>query len=103
MICYVCYSDLTETIIDFGDVALAGNFLTKDQIGHEDKYPLKLKYCHNCHAVQVDKTVPPEELFFNYRYHSSTIPKLNTHFKQYAEYVVDRFLPPSIVTIVAIF
>jgi SAM-dependent methyltransferase len=79
--------------MDFGEVALAGAFLTKEQFAAERKYPMRLNFCRDCFAVQVIDHVPADVLFTDYFYFSSSIGTLREHFKSYAAELAKRFLP----------
>jgi len=74
---------------------LAGNFLSKNEIGKEKKYPLRVFFCKNCSLVQVLDIIPKEELFTKYFYLSSVTKTLSNHFKEYAKEMVNRFLIPG--------
>jgi len=89
-----------HSIIDFGDVALAGGFLKKDDIANEPKFPLRTFFCTECYAVQVVDIVEPDVLFKNYFYFSSAIRSLKEHFVDYAMEVSSRFLIPEEATVV---
>lgn len=89
--------------MDFGEVALAGGFLRKDQFQSEQKFPLRLGFCSGCFAVQILDVVPADVLFKNYFYFSSAIGTLREHFVDYATEVVSRFLPePAKATVLEI-
>ena len=91
--CAICTSTDLFPVIDFGRVALAGRFLTEKQLKNEPRYRLQVLFCEKCYAVQVSHIVPPQELFENYFYHSSSILTLREHFRDYAKRVVERFMP----------
>lgn len=93
-ICAFCNSTHLSPVIDFGDVALAGAFLKPDAFLREKKFPLRVYFCCDCYAVQVVDKIPPDELFQNYFYFSSSIGTLVEHFRSYAEEVTKRFLKP---------
>lgn len=97
--CSFCDSRRVSLIMDFGDVALAGAFVTKDQIPTEQRYPMRLGFCQDCYAVQVIEKIPPEILFKDYFYFSSSIGTLCDHFVEYAKDMTDRFLDPSSATV----
>ena len=88
-----CGSSALTEIIDFGDVALAGAFLKKEEFPKEKKYPLALIFCKDCYVLQVRKHIDPEILFATDFYFSSAIKTLRDHFAKYASDVVSRFLP----------
>jgi methylation protein EvaC len=92
-ICAFCGSSALADVIDFGNVAVAGAFLTKNEIPNENKYPLKVVFCKDCFAVQVRDHIDPEVLFKTDFYFSSAIQTLRDHFADYAAEVVKRFLP----------
>lgn len=93
MKCAFCSSERLVDVVDFGDVALAGGFLKKEQIPAEKKYPLVIVFCEDCYAVQVRDHIDPEVLFETDFYFSSAIKTLRDHFSSYASEVVERFLP----------
>lgn len=86
-------------IMDFGKVALAGAFLMPVQFAEEKTFPLRLYFCHDCHAVQVIDKIPADILFHNYFYFSSSIGTLRDHFQNYATEVTSRFLTPETATV----
>ncbi|MGE4239644.1 class I SAM-dependent methyltransferase [Ramlibacter sp.] len=92
-LCAFCDSSRLSPVMDFGEVALAGAFLTPDQFDGERKFPLRVCFCNDCYAVQVIDKVPADVMFQNYFYFSSSIGTLRNHFKAYAEEVSARFLP----------
>lgn len=91
--CVFCGSTKLSEVIDFGEMALAGGFLKKEQIPSEKKYPLAIDFCEDCYAVQVRDHIDPEVLFETDFYFSSAIKTLRDHFTDYAAEVVGRFLP----------
>ncbi len=97
--CAFCDSGRMSEVIDFGEVALAGGFLKREQFDAEKKFPLRVHYCHDCHAVQVVDVVPADVLFNNYFYFSSSIGTLRDHFSDYAAEVTSRFLEPEKSTV----
>ncbi|MGQ0545789.1 MAG: methyltransferase domain-containing protein [Betaproteobacteria bacterium] len=100
--CAFCGSRALESIIDFGDVALAGAFVKPEQFAGERHYRLRACFCTECFALQLPDVVDPVELFANYFYFSSAIRSLREHFLDYASEVVARFLRPERSTVVEI-
>ncbi|MDO8463066.1 MAG: class I SAM-dependent methyltransferase [bacterium] len=91
--CRFCGGTNLHTILDFGNVPLAGGFLKAEQFADEEYYPLDLKVCTDCTLVQVPNAVSGEKLFReHYFYFSSKIQTLVTHCAAFAQDVVDRFL-----------
>ena len=99
-VCSFCDSKNINQVMDFGEVALAGGFLKKEQFHHEKKFPLSVYYCEDCYALQVINIVNPDILFKDYFYFSSAINTLRDHFEDYAKEVTERFLEPHKATVV---
>lgn len=85
--------------MDFGEVGLAGAFLTRQQFATEKTFPMRLHFCEDCYAVQVTDIVPADVMFQDYFYFSSSIGTLREHFKHYAAEVTERFLQPASATV----
>ena len=100
--CAFCGSRALESIIDFGEVALAGAFVKPPQFADEPRYRLRAVFCTACCALQLPDVVDPKQLFANYFYFSSAIRSLREHFLDYASEVVSRFLRPERSTVVEI-
>ena len=97
--CAFCDSRRLGLVMDFGEVGLAGGFLKPEQFATEQTYPMRLHYCHDCHAVQVTDIVPAEVMFRDYFYFSSAIGTLRDHFQRLAGEVSRRFFDPSKATV----
>ena len=93
--CRFCNAKRLHSILDFGNVALAGGFLLPRDFKDERKYPLELCICEECCLLQVVNVVSAGSLFKNYFYFSSAIGTLRNHFEDYARDVSDRFLSKS--------
>lgn len=87
--CAICYNQFLKNIINFGEISLAGNFPTEDQIDTCKRYPLNLLYCDKCHLVQTDSIIDSDFLFKDYRYMSSI--GLSSHFNSVADMYQKRF------------
>jgi SAM-dependent methyltransferase len=92
MLCRVCDSTDLELAVDLGLQPWCNNFLTKDQVGREPFYPLRLVYCHDCATAQLHYTVPKETMFGDHTYLSGITRSLSEHFRGVAEDVDARFL-----------
>ena len=79
--------------MDFGEMALAGGFVTADQFNREKKYPMRLYFCESCFGVQIVDKINESDLFEDYFYFSSSINTLSDHFKDHAKELVKRFFP----------
>jgi SAM-dependent methyltransferase len=91
MKCRVCDSNNLELAIDLGSQPWANNFLKKEEVGKEPFYPLRVLFCHNCSAAQLDTTVPKETMFSDHTYLSGVTKSLSEHFRKIAEEADSRF------------
>jgi methylation protein EvaC len=89
--CACCDLPLSEmhTVLDLGDVPLAGFFPAENEKEKESSFPLKLMYCDRCKLVQTDSVIDPDTLFKDYRYLSSV--GLAGHFKNFAVWLNEHF------------
>ena len=89
--CLGCGAALTRTFIDLGLSPLANNYVPLDKTNIPDSlYPLHARVCDECLLVQVDRVVPPEEIFSEYAYFSSYSESWLNHCKAYAHAMIDR-------------
>jgi hypothetical protein len=79
------YTNDYEIILDLGNQPWANNFLTKEKIGTEPKYPLQLVYCNQSELLQLSYFVPKEIMFKEHFYLSGTTRTLLQHFYNLAE------------------
>lgn len=88
--CRCCGHGDLKGSLSLGMSPLANNLLdTADQ--HVDMYPLELEWCPQCYNVQLTCVVPPQQLFNNYLYVSSTSPVFREHFQQAADRYITEF------------
>ncbi len=97
--CRGCGSDSVELAVDLGSMPLAGDYLLPqtEPIGDEHFYPLMIHICNDCGLLQNMQVIPPERLYKEYRFSSSTVQPLVDHFKKYAFWLHDRFSPKFVV------
>jgi SAM-dependent methyltransferase len=70
--CRSCGQAGLEPILSLGQMPLANRLPQADQLAEpEPRYPLDLAFCPACALVQINETVPPEELFREYAYFSA--------------------------------
>ena len=91
MQCRVCDSTNLQLAVDLGYQPWCNNFLTKEEIGKELVYPLRLFYCHDCTTPQLDYTVKKEIMFGSHTYLSGVTQSLSEHFRSVAETVDSKF------------
>jgi SAM-dependent methyltransferase len=82
---------------------LVNYFLKKEEIPLEKKYDLSVGFCKKCYLAQLTEIVPPEELFRNYIYFSSTSKSFLEHCKKIASYLTKKLnlSPKSLVLEIA--
>lgn len=91
--CRYCNSALSTPFLELGSIPLANSFLTRDQLNQpEFNCPLSLCYCSTCSLVQLSHVVPPDLMFSNYLYVSSTTQTFRKHFSDYAKDLKKRLL-----------
>jgi len=86
--CRYCDSALEESFLELGTMALANSFISVNQVGEEEfSCPLNVTQCSRCTLVQLTHAVPPEIMFSEYLYVSSTTKTFRDHFEAYAQAV----------------
>src|SRR5271165_4649208 len=91
MNCRICDSTDLDLAIDLGMHPWANQFLRAAELGSEPRYPLRVVFCHACHAAQLDYTVKKEVMFSDHTYLSGITRSLGEHFGRIAEEVDRRF------------
>ncbi|HEY5595068.1 MAG TPA: class I SAM-dependent methyltransferase [Nitrospiria bacterium] len=76
-----------------GEMALANRFLSEADLKSADEktYPLDVYVCESCGLVQIGCTVPPDLLFKDYIYFSSTSDAVHKHAEYLAQSFRERF------------
>ena len=91
--CRICSGKKTRKFLTIGPTPLANAFLRQDQLnGNEASFPLDVYFCETCGLVQLGYVVPPEIMFRDYIYVSSTSDTIPRYFGEYADEVAARFL-----------
>ena len=81
--CRVCGGGLNH-YLSLGFSPLANN-LINDKNELTENYPLDLNFCKQCFNSQLSVVVPPNKMFDNYLYLSSTSEKFRKHFSDIAK------------------
>lgn len=89
--CRGCKNKDFSLVLDLGEQPWCNDFLTKEQLGNENKYPLRLTHCDSCGLLQLDYTVPKETMFGDHKYCSGMTKTLLNHFYEVAEENVKQF------------
>jgi SAM-dependent methyltransferase len=87
--CAICGGEEFVTVLNYGEVSLAGFFPKEDQLNNIKTYELSLLYCPTCHLLQSNSIVEADYLFKDYRYLSSV--SLQKHFNEYSKYLIEYF------------
>lgn len=86
--CRLCKAKNLKLVLDLGKSPTPNSFLKKSQLSKPEPYfPLKVNFCAKCGQVQLSHVVPPELMFRNYAYISSTSPIMVAHFEEYTSSV----------------
>ncbi len=88
--CRSCGNIHLERVISLGASPLANNLLDSADEAVET-YPLEMNYCAECHNCQLSCVVPPENMFDNYLYVSSTSQTFRKHFEDTAKKYIKKF------------
>lgn len=91
MQCRGCNSTKLKLILDLDDQPWCNDFLSKEQVGKEKFYPLRLCSCSDCELLQLDHTVPKETMFQDHQYLSGMTKTLINHFYEVAEENTEQF------------
>lgn len=81
--CKICSQETCSSILDIGETVLANSYL-KIPIDQE-KYPLNLVHCLNCHHNQLMYNVDPKLMFENYLHSSGSVETSKQHFSEFFE------------------
>ena len=76
--CRICGGDFSH-YLSLGLSPLANNLNDRKNTSN-DVYPLDMNFCNECSNSQLSVVVPPEKMFDNYFYLSSTSQKFRDHF-----------------------
>lgn len=88
--CTVCGSTSESTKVNYGPVPLCDDFqYTESGAKNAPAFGISVVTCPNCsHSELVEK--PPEDIIYaNYKYFSSNSPDLDSHFTDYAAWIVN--------------
>jgi len=87
--CRCCDNKHLERVVSLGASQLANN-LTDSSDAKSETYPLEMNYCPKCHNCQLSVVVPPEKMFDNYLYVSSTAATFRKHFEDVADKYINE-------------
>ncbi|RED50818.1 class I SAM-dependent methyltransferase [Aestuariispira insulae] len=91
-LCRACGTELIHDFADLGPMPLANSYpKSLDDAKNQNSYPLHARVCSHCFLVQVEDSVPAEDIFSDYAYFSSYSPSWVEHARKFTEYARDRF------------
>lgn len=88
--CRSCGNVHLDRVVSLGTSPLANN-LKNNESEDAELYPLEVNYCSKCHNCQLSVVVPPEKMFDNYLYVSSTASTFRKHFEDAANSYIKQF------------
>lgn len=81
--CRCCGETTVRLVIDLGDQPQANRLVRPETpAGAEPTYPLRLGCCETCTLLQIDHTIPRDDVFRDYVYVSGTTETLAKHFQE---------------------
>jgi hypothetical protein len=86
--CRFCNYDKLFPYLDLGNHPPSNSFISSENLSTEVFYPLKVLLCENCSASQLSCVVPPEDIFSEYDYLSSTSKALQNHFQVLVDKII---------------
>jgi SAM-dependent methyltransferase len=89
--CNLCNSKKLIKILNFGLQPWCNNFLNKNQLGAEKKYPLNVNFCKECSNVQLGYILRKEKMFLKHDYLSGTNNLLIKHFNKISSNILNFF------------
>jgi len=100
----MCLKSSLLKVVELTPTPPGNNFVSEDRLNlMEERYPLDLYFCKNCHHVQLGHVVDPRILYQNnYSYVSSTSRGFLNHLQNYAQYMINRFKLKPLTLIVDI-
>ena len=92
MKCRTCQNSITP-FMTFGQMPIANGFLTPGQYADEYFFELQPAFCGECYTFQIVDQPPPEMMFHDkYAFFSRTSKFMQRHFKEYADWVIQKHL-----------
>jgi 2-polyprenyl-3-methyl-5-hydroxy-6-metoxy-1,4-benzoquinol methylase len=89
--CFLCDSKKLKKILDLGLQPWCNNFLKKNQLSLEKKYPLYVNFCKICSNVQLGYILSKKKMFANHTYLSGASYELINHFNKISLKILNMF------------
>jgi SAM-dependent methyltransferase len=101
--CRLCGSRALTLALPISASPIGDHYVPVDRLKHaQPSYPLDLFLCAACGHLQLLDVLPPDLLFGDYTFVTSSSPGLVEHFRRHAEDVVRRTTPPAAALVVEI-
>lgn len=92
MACRCCSERAVRLVLDLGEQPLCNRLVAPETpLGAELVYPLRLGWCETCSMLQIDHTIPRDDMFRDYVYVSGTTDTLRAHFKETVDRLRERY------------
>lgn len=92
MDCRFCGSRGVELFLDLGDQPHCNRLISAELAERsEPRFPLRVGFCRACTGVQIDYTIPKENMFSDYPYVSGTTKTLPAHFAETSRRLVESY------------
>jgi SAM-dependent methyltransferase len=90
--CRCCRGRSLAEFVNLGMSPLCESYIAKEQLNSMERfYPLVALVCQDCHLVQLQEYVAPEEIFSEYPYFSAYSDAWLGHAREYAAAMTERF------------
>jgi SAM-dependent methyltransferase len=90
--CRSCHSRSLVEFVNLGMSPLCESYVTKERLNSmEPFYPLVAFVCRDCHLVQLQEYVTPQDIFTEYAYFSAYSDAWLDHARRYAATMTQRF------------
>jgi SAM-dependent methyltransferase len=86
--CRGCGAPALRPVVSLGDLPLVNAFVAPGQEAAERRFPLNVHFCEACALVQLDPIVPPDAMFGEYTYLSSSSQTFAAHLRELARDLV---------------
>jgi SAM-dependent methyltransferase len=92
--CRLCHSGDLDVALELTPTPLADAYVPPQRANEpQPTFPIDMQLCRNCGFLQLADVVPPDEIYVDYLYESSSSLGLREHFEGYAEDVLARLHP----------
>jgi hypothetical protein len=100
MNCRFCGAQEVELFLDLSDQPHCNRLIPPTLADRQEpNFPLRTGFCRSCSGVQIDYTIPKEDMFSDYPYVSGTTKTLPAHFAETSRRLVTSYgvAPGSLV------